>query len=259
MSWCGGGEISVDARRRVAQAGDVVVDLVAGQLAALAGLGALGDLDLDLVGVARYSIVTPKRPEATCLMRASGRRRSAKRPGPRRPRRCSTGRRAGSSRSRASRAPPARARRGSSPPVEKRLTISLAGSTSSSGTGSVRRPRSCSRPRSVECLAASSLTQVVKRVVGLAGSSPRAACWRSAIVSGFQPWNSPLAAPGVDRRRRGSSSGRGRPGRRGAWRSSASPASSSKPIPPIREGVPVKWRSISSRSSPIASKICAPR
>ena len=39
------------ARRRVAQAGDVAVDLVAGKLAALAGLGALRDLDLELVGV----------------------------------------------------------------------------------------------------------------------------------------------------------------------------------------------------------------
>ncbi|GBD45728.1 hypothetical protein HRbin41_00543 [bacterium HR41] len=40
-----------DAGRRVAELGDVVVDLVARQLATLAGLGALGDLDLDLVGV----------------------------------------------------------------------------------------------------------------------------------------------------------------------------------------------------------------
>ena len=39
------------ARRGVAQAGDFVGDLVAGELAALAGLGALGDLDLQLVGV----------------------------------------------------------------------------------------------------------------------------------------------------------------------------------------------------------------
>ena len=39
------------ARRRVAQAGDVAVHLVAGELAALAGLGALRDLDLELVGV----------------------------------------------------------------------------------------------------------------------------------------------------------------------------------------------------------------
>jgi hypothetical protein len=41
---------------------------VAGQLAALAGLGALRHLDLDVVGVGEYSDVTPKRPEATCLI-----------------------------------------------------------------------------------------------------------------------------------------------------------------------------------------------
>ena len=39
------------AGRRVAHRADVLVDLVAGQLAALAGLGALGHLDLQLVGV----------------------------------------------------------------------------------------------------------------------------------------------------------------------------------------------------------------
>ena len=30
-------------------------------------------------------------------------------------------------------------------------------------------------------------------------------------------------------------------------------------MPPIRDGVPVKWRSTSSRESPTASKICAPQ
>ena len=39
-----------DARHRVAQHADVLADLAAGQLAALAGLGALRHLDLDLVG-----------------------------------------------------------------------------------------------------------------------------------------------------------------------------------------------------------------
>ena len=39
------------ARRRMAQAGDHLADLEAGQLAALAGLGALGDLDLELAAV----------------------------------------------------------------------------------------------------------------------------------------------------------------------------------------------------------------
>ena len=51
MSWCGGGEIRPDARRRVAHLGDGLVDLIAGQLAAFAGLGALGDLDLHHVRV----------------------------------------------------------------------------------------------------------------------------------------------------------------------------------------------------------------
>ena len=40
-----------DAGLRVAQAGDQLGDLVAGKLAAFAGLGSLGDLDLDLLGV----------------------------------------------------------------------------------------------------------------------------------------------------------------------------------------------------------------
>src|SRR6202035_3056611 len=40
-----------DAGHRVADRADVGVDLVAGQLAALAGLGTLGHLDLQLVGV----------------------------------------------------------------------------------------------------------------------------------------------------------------------------------------------------------------
>jgi hypothetical protein len=50
MSWCGGGEIS---RRPAWNAGSAIprVHLVPGQLAALAGLGALRHLDLDVVGV----------------------------------------------------------------------------------------------------------------------------------------------------------------------------------------------------------------
>src|SRR5262249_39587065 len=48
--------------RRVANRADVVVDLVAGKLAALAGLGALGHLDLELIGVAQ---VVERDPEAT--------------------------------------------------------------------------------------------------------------------------------------------------------------------------------------------------
>ena len=47
----GRGRDQLDAGGREAQRGDVLVHLVAGQLAALAGLRALRDLDLDLVGV----------------------------------------------------------------------------------------------------------------------------------------------------------------------------------------------------------------
>ena len=51
MSWCGGGEISPTPGVEWRSARDQRVDLVAGQLAALAGLGALRDLDLQLIGV----------------------------------------------------------------------------------------------------------------------------------------------------------------------------------------------------------------
>jgi IS5 family transposase len=54
-----------DARRREADRADVLSTLWPGQLAALAGLGALGHLDLQLVGVDEVVDVTPKRPEAT--------------------------------------------------------------------------------------------------------------------------------------------------------------------------------------------------
>jgi hypothetical protein len=50
MSWCGGGEIR-PMPGGVAQPRDQFVDLVAGQLAALAGLGALRDLDLQHLGI----------------------------------------------------------------------------------------------------------------------------------------------------------------------------------------------------------------
>jgi len=39
----------------------------------------------------------------------------------------------------------------------------------------------------------------------------------------------------------------------------ASRASTSRPMPPIRDGVPVKYLSTISCFSPMASKICAPR
>ena len=140
------------ARRRVAHARDDRVDLVPGQLAALAGLGALGHLDLELVGVdqvlgghaeARRRHLLDRRAPRVAVARRDGSAR-----GPRRLRRCSTCRRCGSSRSRGSRAPPWRSMPNDIAPVAKRLTIDAAGSTSSSGTSG---PMGCRShiPRSV--------------------------------------------------------------------------------------------------------------
>ena len=77
-------------------------------------------------------------------------------------------------------------------PVAKRLTISLAGSTSSSGIRSTSE-RKVSSPRSVARPAASSL---IARAYSsyLSCALPfveRTACWSSEIVSGFHWWCSP--------------------------------------------------------------------
>ena len=83
-----------DAGGRVADPRDVVVDLVAGQLPALAGLGALGHLDLELVGVDEVVDRHAEAPGGDLLDRRAPQvavrvgRCSARRP--RRPRRCST-------------------------------------------------------------------------------------------------------------------------------------------------------------------------
>ena len=49
------------------------------------------------------------------------------------------------------------------------------------------------------------------------------------------------------------------PGYARAWRASISRASCSVPTPPMRDAVPVKWRSTSSGARPTASKIWAPQ
>ncbi len=128
-----------DAGRRMAHARDLGVDLVAGKLAALAGLRALRDLDLHHVGVDE---VLGRHAEAAGGDLLDRRALGASRPAaagsariPRRPRRCSS-------------LPPMAFMASASvscasfeiepkdiAPVEKRFTISRAGSTSSSGTG----------------------------------------------------------------------------------------------------------------------------
>ena len=127
-----------DAGLRVAQPRDLLGHLVRRELAALAGLRALRDLDLQLVGERGYSAVTPKRPDATCLileLRSVRKRAGSSPPSPQFERAPKT-----VERDRTSRAPPARARRATSPPPENRRTIASAGSTSSS-----RSRRSCRR------------------------------------------------------------------------------------------------------------------
>ena len=57
------------ARGGVPRLGDPRIHLGAGQLAAFAGLGALRHLDLQFLRAHQVvGLVTPKRPEATCLM-----------------------------------------------------------------------------------------------------------------------------------------------------------------------------------------------
>ena len=135
-----------DARRRVPRLGDPRVHLVAGQLAALAGLGALGHLDLQVVGVRQVLRRHPEAPRrhlldrrAACRGRAAGRR-------PRRPRPCSTWRRCGSSRWPASRGPPSRSIRSSWPRWRSAARSTPTDSTSSRGIGSGRRPATRTAP-----------------------------------------------------------------------------------------------------------------
>ena len=109
-----------DAGRRVADAGDVCRRPSCRQLAALAGLGALRHLDLQLVGVRRDTRSSRRSVrEATCLIAERcespfGSGRSARGLRPLRP--CCSCRRAGSWRWRTSRAPRPTSSRSSSRP-----------------------------------------------------------------------------------------------------------------------------------------------
>ena len=103
-----------DAGRARNAAGDQRIDLVAGQLAAFAGLAPCAILICSTSALTRYSGVTPKRPEAICLIFADLVAAVARRD-PRRPRRNCCARRGGSSRSPALRAPPATTRPATSP------------------------------------------------------------------------------------------------------------------------------------------------
>ena len=182
-----------DARRGEADLRDVAVDLVAGQLAALAGLRALRHLDLELVGVRKVVDVHAEPPGGDLLDRRAARVavRVAEiaRPDPRRPRRCSTCRRCGSSRSRASRAPRGRASRATSRRSRTASRSRRPARPRRAGSASPGRKRSS--PRSVARRTASSFTTLRELLVGRHQPPWRTACWSSEIVSGFHWWYSP--------------------------------------------------------------------
>ena len=250
MSWWGGGEMS---RRRAwkTHAGDLIVHFVAGKLPALAGFGPLGHLDLQLARVDEVIGRDAEPREAICLM-------AELRESP-----------LGSFSKRAGSSPPspelllapmrfiatAKVSCASLPsapkdiaPVVNRLTSSAAGSTSSSGTPSTPCvSSSLSSPRRVEGCACSSSTS--RRIRGNSALLPRA----TARGPPAEAWRS---FPGSTRdARRGRGNGCPRPlehalGRGGvgfAWLSISSRATSSRPMPSMREGVPVKYWSTSFR------------
>ena len=161
-----------------------------GKLAALAGLGALGHLDLQLVGVDQ---VVGGHAEAAgghlldgAAARVAVRRRAGSARRPRRPRRCST-------------APPMRFMAMASvscaslliepndmAPVAKRFTISAAGSTSSSGTGCARLAEleQAAQRAEVPALVVDQVGVLLERRVALAAAPRAAACRRSAGCTG---------------------------------------------------------------------------
>ena len=128
-----------DAGRRVAQLARSRRHLEAGQLPALAGLGALRDLDLDLAAVVEILGGDAEAARGDLLDRRVGvvavRRAAGSAPGPRRPRRSRTWRRCGSWRWTSVSCASGDSAPSDMPGVTKRLRISVIDSTSSIGTG----------------------------------------------------------------------------------------------------------------------------
>ena len=211
----------------------------------------------------RYSAVTPKRPEATCLIAeriespfGSGLKRSASSPP-----------------SPVFDLPPIRfmamasvvcASREIEPndiaPVAKRLTMFLAGSTSSSGTG-LRSSSSAvltrNRPRMVTSVSCS--LRIFANARYLSCELPRTACCKVETVVAFQTWSSPRTRTAYSPPTSSMPRNTGESPNASRWRRTASSAISSSPTPSIRVAVPVKYLSTNSAFSPTASKICAPQ
>ncbi len=258
MSWCGGGEIRPTPGRREADLRDVRVDLVAGQLAALAGLRALRHLDLELVGVREVVDVDAEAAGGDLLDRRAARvavrvadvahRVLAALAGVRlaaEPVHRDRERLVRLARERAERH---RAGREALDDLGRRLDLlerDRRAAVLKREQPAQRRP-----PRRVL------VHELRELLVG------RVAAVAHRVLEQRDRLRVPLVvlavvAPGVDAAEREQVAVRA--GRRARGGRAPPARAPSVPIPPIRDGVPVKWRSTSAVSRPTASKICAPQ
>src|SRR5688500_8670874 len=141
-------------------------------------------------------------------------------------------------------------------PVEKRLPISPASSSSSSGTEFPNR--NSNSPRNVLWRFDWSLMSAAYSLY-VAYLFSRVACCSLAIASGVQVWSSPrtrqaYSPPASSMLRSTGSTG----SKASAWMRIASSATSNSPMPSTLDAVPVKYLSTSERASPTASKSCEP-
>ena len=142
-------------------------------------------------------------------------------------------------------------------PVAKRLTMSAAGSTSSSGTGVQRPKRNSNRPRKVMCRRDWSL-MICAYSLYVEYWSLRTACCSLATASGVHMCSSPRTRNAYSPPASSAPASTGSPPNAALWTRIASSAISNRPMPSMLEVVPVKYLSITARVRPTASKICAP-
>ena len=194
MSWWGGGEMSPTPGVEYRVRAIVSSTLWPGSSPPSPGLAPWAILICSSSEFVRYQDVTPNRPEATCLIaerRLSPFASGVKRDGSSPP-------------SPVLLLPPRRFIATASiswlsaeiepkliAPVQKRLTIWLAGSTASSGRGAVS-VRNWSRPRSEHVLVVSSLASRANCSYASV-LFVRAACWSREIIGGSHMWRSPPA------------------------------------------------------------------
>ena len=209
------------ARLAATERGDVGGRLAAGQLAALARLGALGDLDLELVGAGEVGRGDAEPGRGDLLdpgvVALAVRRRARTTPGPRRPRRCWPRRRRAGCRWSAPGAPRAESAPTLIAETTNRRTIARASSTSSSGSGAAAStdPELVARHGAVgggrgRARRGSGRARRRCRRRGVVGSSARSRPWISLAIRGENRCASPSARK---RANPGSGSRGSRPGR----------------------------------------------